>query len=89
MLVLNHKNLLSLLSSSNGKAVLAKQYLMGLKTKTEQQGTAKCYLKSTCHTLKSKIKGSGGQKEGQSILFVTGHVNELHAMAQMSQHSFH
>lgn len=58
MLVLKHKNLLSLLSSSNEKAVPAKQYLMGLQIRTEQQGTAKCYLQSTCLTLKSNPKST-------------------------------
>lgn len=58
MLALNHKNLLSLLGSSNQKAVLAKQYLTGLKIRTEQQGTAKRYLKSTCLTLQLNPKST-------------------------------
>lgn len=57
-LALNHKNLLSLLGSSNEKAVLAKQYLMGLKIRTEQQGTAKHYLKSSCLTLQLNPKST-------------------------------
>lgn len=52
MLVLNHKSLLPLLSGSNVKAILAEHYLMSLQIRTEQQGTAKRYLKSTCLTLK-------------------------------------
>lgn len=58
MLVLNHKRMLSLLSSSNEKAVLAKLCLMGLQIRTEQQGTAKCYLKSACLTLKLNPKST-------------------------------
>lgn len=90
MLALNHKNLLSLLGSSNEKAVLAKQYLMGLKIRTEQQGTAKRYLKSTCLTLQLNPKSTlpMDRKKGRESclsLFITA--NELHATASMSQHS--
>jgi len=67
MSALNHKHFLSLLSSSDGKAVLANQYLMGLKIRTEQQGTAKSYLKSTCLTPKLNPKSTvpTDRKEGR------------------------
>lgn len=58
MSALNHKHFLSLLGSSDDKAVPANQYLMGLKIRTEQQGTAKCYLKSTCLTPKLNPKST-------------------------------
>lgn len=80
MLVLNHKKLLSLLRSLNEKAVLAKQYLMGLQIRTEQQGTAKCYLKSTCLTLKLNPKSTlpMDRKKGRACWFITGHTNACH-----------
>lgn len=81
MLVLNHKNLLSLLRSLKWESCSCKTVFNRPANKNRAAGiTAKCYLKSTCLTLKLNPKSAlpMDRKKCRACWFVTGHTNACH-----------